>query len=295
MSGGSDNMLYQVAAEFALWHRIEGVARKFLAQQPFERELLNFALQLLRALFGLALQIFDLPLHRCDLLFLFSDLETQRIFGFLFGLLANCGQLGLHLLLDGQVDLAHGIVEFALLSDQIGLRLLRLGELGVTLLQHVVEFGDLPGPVFQIGGEQPLGFLGLGRCDSPALFINLGGHLRVDVLPGHGNFVALLPDGRFPCSNFGLLAGDLGLISLAGVGDQRSRERLRQLYLGAAGRAGQCWFGHGCCLEWQARIGDSTVRSAQALDVGGLSPGHRTARWERRSPCISTPAAGLQT
>src|SRR5271163_1504502 len=37
---------------------------------------------------------------------------------------------------------------------------------------------------------------------------------------------------------------------------------------------------------------DTSIRRSRS---GGLSPGHRWHRWERRSPCISPPAAGLQT
>jgi hypothetical protein len=60
-----------------------------------------------------------------------------------FRLVTHGTELGLHLLLDRQVHLALGVVELALLSDQVGLGLLGFGQLGVALPQHLVEVGDL--------------------------------------------------------------------------------------------------------------------------------------------------------
>jgi hypothetical protein len=95
---------------------------------------LNLALQLLRTLLGLAPQIFDLPLHRGDLFLLLADPEGQGGFSLLFCLVANGTQFRLHLLLDGQVDLALGVVELALLLDQVGLGLLGFGQLAEPML-----------------------------------------------------------------------------------------------------------------------------------------------------------------
>jgi hypothetical protein len=81
-------------------------------------------LQLLRALLGLAPQVFDLALHRRDLFFFLPDPQRQGGFGLLLGLVAHGAELGLHLFLDRQVDLALGVVELALLFDQVGLGLL---------------------------------------------------------------------------------------------------------------------------------------------------------------------------
>src|SRR5262249_42162365 len=66
-----------------------------------------------------------------------------------------------------------------------------LGQLGVALPQHVVEVSDLPGPVLQIGGQQPLRLLGLGGGNSAAFLVKLGRHLRVNVLPS--DYDLLLP------------------------------------------------------------------------------------------------------
>ena len=74
-------------------------------------------MQLLRPLFGLAPQVFDLALHRGDLFFLLPDPQGQGGFGLVLGLVANRSELGLDLFLDGQVHFALGVVELALLSD----------------------------------------------------------------------------------------------------------------------------------------------------------------------------------
>jgi hypothetical protein len=89
LTGRTDHPLYQVAAELALGYGLKHVARKFLAQQRFECKLLNLALQLLRALFGFAPQVFDLSLHRRDLFFLLPDPQGQGGFGLVFGLIAD--------------------------------------------------------------------------------------------------------------------------------------------------------------------------------------------------------------
>jgi hypothetical protein len=132
-------------------------------------------------------QVFDLPLHRRDLFLLFPDPEGQGRFGLLFRLVADGGEFGLDLFLDGQVHLALGVVELALLSDQVGLGLLRFGQLGVALTQHVVEFGNLLDLVIKVDGDQALRLLRLGRSDAAALLIDLGGHLGVDGISRRGD------------------------------------------------------------------------------------------------------------
>ena len=205
---------------------------------------MNFALQLLRALLGFTFQVLDLPLHRGDLLFLLSDPQGQSRLGLLLRLVANGGQLGLHLFLDGQVDLALGVVEFALLSDQVGLGLLGFGQLGVPLPEHFVEVGDFLCPCVQIGLDKALGLQGLSDRDLAAFLVEPRGHFGVDGLPGRGHLLLLVTNGGFASGDLGLFLGELDLVPPARVGDQRRRQRLRQLDLGAASWAGQGWFGH---------------------------------------------------
>ncbi len=100
-------------------------------------------------------------------------MQGESRFGLLLRLVANCGQLGLHLFLDGQVDLALGVVEFALLSYQVGLRLLRFGQLGVALLEHFVQVGDFLGPGIKVGRDEALGLLRLGGGDLAAFLVEL--------------------------------------------------------------------------------------------------------------------------
>jgi hypothetical protein len=149
LTGRADDPLDQVAAEFALGHGFEDVTRKFLPQQGFEGELLDLALQLLRALFGLAPQIFDLALHRGDLFFLLADPQGQGGFGLVFRLVAN---------------------------------------------------------------------------------------------------------GPFAAGDLGFFSGELVLVPPSRVFNERCRQRFRQLDLGSATWASQCWFGHGSCPRGRARF-----------------------------------------
>lgn len=73
-------------------------------------------------------------MHRRDGLVPLCNFQPDGVLGFLFRLLARRAERFLHALLDGQVHLAPGVVEFPLLADQLGLGFLRLGELGVLLL-----------------------------------------------------------------------------------------------------------------------------------------------------------------
>jgi uncharacterized protein len=91
-------------------------------------------LQLLRALLGLAFEVLDLPLHRGYLLFLLPNPQVESCPGLLLCLVANGRQLSLHPVLDGQIDLAFGVVEVALLADKVGLSPLGVGQFGVPLL-----------------------------------------------------------------------------------------------------------------------------------------------------------------
>jgi hypothetical protein len=91
----------------------------------------------------------------------------------------------------------------------IGLCLLRLGQLGVALPQHVVQLHNLPGPVLQIGREQPLRLFGLSGGNSAAFLVKLVRHFGADILSGGGDLRLLVADGCFSTGDIGLLAGDL--------------------------------------------------------------------------------------
>ena len=104
-----------------------GIERKFGAQQVFQFQFLHFTLQLLRALFGAALEVFDLLLHCGNGLLLLHYLEFLFVLGFFFGLLAGSVKSFLHAFFNGEFQFAFGIVQLALFFDQFGLRFLRLG------------------------------------------------------------------------------------------------------------------------------------------------------------------------
>jgi hypothetical protein len=76
--------------------------------------------------------------------------------------------------------------------------LLRFGKLGITLLQYIVELGDLLGPVLQIGRDQPFGLLGLSGGNPATLLVELVSYLCVDGIPGRGDLFLLLANRRFP-------------------------------------------------------------------------------------------------
>jgi hypothetical protein len=220
------------------------VTSKPLTQQSFEGEFLNLALQLLRALFGLPFEVLNLPLHRGDLFFFFPDPQTESRLGLLLGLVANRGQPGLHAVLNGQVEFAPGVFEVPLLADQVSLRLLGFGQLGVPLPEYCVKFGNFLCPRIQIGLDKALGLQGLSNCDLAAFLVEPCGDFGFDSLPGRGQLLLLVTDGRFACRDLCLFLSKLGLVPFPAIGDQRRRQRLGQLDLGPATWAGQGWFGH---------------------------------------------------
>ena len=157
---------------------------------------------------------------------------------------SRTAELGLHLFLDRQVHLALGVVELALLSDQVGLGLLGFGQLGVALPQHLVEVGDLFDLGVNVDGDQALRLLGLGGRDPTALFVDLAATWASMASLAAAICCLLVANGRFSTGDLGLFSGQLVLVPPAGVFDQRRRQRFRQLDLRSASWAGEGWFGH---------------------------------------------------
>jgi hypothetical protein len=229
-----------------------------------------------------------------------------------FGLVANDTELGLHLFLDREAHLALGVVELALLSDQVGLGLLGFGQLGVALPKHLVEVGDFFDLLVDVDGDQALRLPGLGRRDATALFIDLGGHCGVDGIPGCGDLRLLITNGRFPTGDLSFFSGELVLVPPAGVLDERRRQRFRQLDLGSASWTGECWFGLVSASESWRESTDGTgyagrrIRAVENVPQvtdgpGGSAGGHASAlllQGSRRSPqrrlaCSSSDPAAL--
>ena len=125
----ADDALQDVAAEFAFGHRLDGVAGKFRREQGFELQFLNFSLKLLRTLFGAPFQIFDLFLHGGDGLVFLHHLELQFIFGFLLGFLSARWPSRLGRASRWSVPARAWRRPVHAACDQLGLRLLRFGEL----------------------------------------------------------------------------------------------------------------------------------------------------------------------
>jgi hypothetical protein len=134
------------------WPRLDQVAREAAAELGFEFDLERFALQLLRALFGLAAQLLDLALHAGDLGFLFGDFGFERVFGLDPGLVVNGGEVLLHPLLHRELDLPFGIIDFALLAHDLGL--LGLGELRIFGDKDLLEIRKLPVALAKLFGQR---------------------------------------------------------------------------------------------------------------------------------------------
>ena len=84
------------------------------------------------------------------------------------GFQASFLQSGLDALFDGQLQFAFGIVQFALLLDEIGLRLLSLRKFCVADFKNFLKFKKFARPVFQLGGAGKFRLPGLFRNDMSA-------------------------------------------------------------------------------------------------------------------------------
>jgi hypothetical protein len=93
-------------------------------------------------------------------------LRSQTGFGLLLRLIAR--GLRAAWILNGQVHLPLGVVELALLSDQVGLSLLGFRQPGVALFEHFVEFRDFLGLILKVNGDYAVGLLCLCGNDLAA-------------------------------------------------------------------------------------------------------------------------------
>ena len=117
--------------------------REARAQEGFELQFLHLALQLLRTLLGLALQLLDLLLHGEDRLLLLLYLQPQCLLGIGLGPRLDFGLLFPHALFNGKVQLAPGFVQLPLLAHRLGLRLLGLLKLGFALVDSFRQLFQL--------------------------------------------------------------------------------------------------------------------------------------------------------
>ncbi len=131
------------------------------------------SLQLLRALFGPALEFLYFLLHGSDGLIFLLYLEVQLVFCFFPGYLPGSGKTLLYAFLNGQFQFAFGVVEFTLLLDQFCLRVLRFGQFCIALFEDFLQIGQLPRFLLQIVCRCLLGFPALIRRNSCAILFQL--------------------------------------------------------------------------------------------------------------------------
>jgi hypothetical protein len=105
--------------------------------------------------------------------------QLQSFFRLELRLVALRGEHGLYPFLDGEIDLALSIIEFALLADQLGLGLLRFGKLVLARLQDKLKVGQFFVLLIKIGGGEALGLFGFLGSDALAFSPDLVGHLPI--------------------------------------------------------------------------------------------------------------------
>ena len=190
----------------------------------FQFQFLHFALQLLGALLSLSLQLFDRLLHRRDGLVLLRHLQLQTVFGFALGGGTHFTQAILHTLFDGQFQLAFGIVQFTLLFDEFGLRVLSLSQFFVTRLQHLIQFRQLAYLCIEFCGTGKLCLLGFFLHHASALSLELRRNLVSDLVIERSLCISdqlfLFADGLFALGNVFVLLAELLLELLARCGNQ---------------------------------------------------------------------------
>jgi len=183
------------------------------AQQRFEFQLLDLALELLRAPLGLLLQFLDGPLHRHDGLVLLQHLLLQGVLRVLERLAAHRVETLGDPLLDREIEFAPRIVQLALLLEELRLGRLGLGELRAARLQDTPQVGEFTRLRFELGG-----------AFDPGLLRFLGGKPR-----------ALRLELR---RDLGVLVGEALLELEPGGGDERCGQGFGQADFAAALRTG---------------------------------------------------------
>jgi hypothetical protein len=85
-------------------------------------------------------------------------------------------------LLNRQIQLALGVIQFTLFLDEFSLRLLRLRQLFIPRLEHLVEFYEFTGFGLQFGGTGFLRFFGFFGGYAHTFQLELRRHLIGDLL-----------------------------------------------------------------------------------------------------------------
>ena len=111
----------------------------------------------------------------------------------------------MHLFLDVEVELAAGVVEFALFAQDIGLGLLGFGQLGVVDGQILLQVGDLFVPLLQFAGECDTRLPSFGLRDRGPLSFQLFVDLFVDSLACPGEILLGLPQPGLTTGKIGFL------------------------------------------------------------------------------------------
>ena len=128
LPGGREHFVEDVSAELSFGHGLDKICGKLCGQKRLEFHLLHFALQLLRALLGFLFQNLDLALHAGDGFFALRNLQLQFFFRIVLCFVTNGAERLLNTSFDGQLEFALLVVELPLLANELGLRLLGVGQ-----------------------------------------------------------------------------------------------------------------------------------------------------------------------
>src|ERR1019366_4545206 len=151
---------------------------------------------------------------------------------------AHLGQAVLHALLHGKLQFALGVIEFALLPEELSLRLLRLRQLLIAHLEYFLQLDQFTHLHFHLGRALELCLPRFLRCDARALYFELR-------------------------SKFCVLLRQALLESLASGSDQGRRQRPGQSDFGTA-----LWADYGrlCHFALLGQPGLSLVRSRRVQE-----------------------------
>src|SRR5258708_20749779 len=206
---GAVDLLNDVVAQFALGNGFDGVHRKLAAQDLLELQLKNLALGLLRALLGLAPELFDGTRHRLNGLVLLGDLQARGFIRFLLGFGADVVNRGLATLFNRNIHFPLFISQSPLLAYQLGLSLLRLSHLGLVGFQVIAQLGGLSLLGLQMARNRFTGFLGLGRHQLAAFGRQPLPDLVFNLVTRLGDRVLLLAQALGPSRSLAVLAAQL--------------------------------------------------------------------------------------